>query len=609
MSRLGACALEGAVEFCTWAPAASRVEVVIGGPDARRVPMVRDETGYHVARVEGLAPGARYRFSLDGDAQSGPLPDPASRWQPDDVHGDSAVIDPEFAWSDVEWVGLPLANYVIYELHVGTFTPEGSFDAAIEWLDVLQDLGITAIELMPVAEFPGARNWGYDGVFPYAAESAYGGPDGLRRLVDAAHRRGLAVVLDVVYNHLGPEGNVLPAYGPYFTNRYRTPWGDALNFDGPGSDEVRRFFVDNALSWIDDFRIDALRLDAVHAIADPSAYPFVEELTDAVHRFANVHERLVHVIAESAANDARLITPKEHGGIGCDAQWDDDFHHSLHALLTGERHDYYVDYGAPSDLATAFRDGFVYANRYSSFRGRRHGRPGSTGLPGQRFVVFNQNHDQVGNRAAGDRIATQVGGDGVRLAAVSVLCSPFLPLLFMGEEYGETNPFPYFVSHSDPALVEAVRRGRRAEFASLSEEEPPDPQAEATFDRAKLDWSKRGREPHASVLEWYRALLALRASRPALRILDPSLVATTVFDEERAIVVARSAPDDAVVIALAFDDVPHDVEILLGGGAWTTLLDTHADERGLPGTITGEDDGRLRVKLPPCSALVLGLGT
>ncbi len=609
MTRLGAWASDDAVEFCTWAPATSRVEVVISGLDGRRVPMVRADTGYHVARVEGLVPGARYRFSLDGDAGSGPLPDPASRWQPDDVHGDSAVIDPTFAWSGVEWVGLPLADYVVYELHVGTFTPAGTFDAVIERLDALRDLGITAIELMPVAEFPGGRNWGYDGVFPFAAESAYGGPDGLRRLVDAAHRRGLAVVLDVVYNHLGPEGNVLPAYGPYFTDRYRTPWGDALNFDGPGRDEVRRFFVESALSWIGDFRIDALRLDAVHAIADPSAYPFVEELIDAVHGFADRHGRLVHVIAESADNDARLITTKEHGGVGCDAQWNDDFHHSLHALLTGERHDYYVDYGSPSDLATAFERGFVYANRYSSFRDRRHGRPAGALLPGQRFVVFDQNHDQVGNRAAGDRIATQIGDNGVRLAAVAVLCSPFLPLLFMGEEYGETNPFPYFVSHSDPALVEAVRRGRRAEFASLAEQEPTDPQAEATFDRARLDWAKRGREPHASVLEWYRTLLRLRTSRSALRILDPSLVATAVLDDERAIVVTRSAPDDAVLIVLGFDDVPHDVEILLGGGVWTTLLDTHGDERGLPDTIAGEGDGRLRVKLPPRSALVLGLGT
>src|SRR5437868_9712240 len=345
MTRLGAWAVEGGVEFCVWAPHATRVDVVIGAPDVRRVAMQRLDNGYHVVRVDGLDPGARYRFSLDGDERSGPLPDPASRWQPDDVHGDSAVIEPAFAWSDVEWIGLPLADYVIYELHVGTFMADGTFDAVIERLDALHDLGITAIELMPVAEFPGARNWGYDGVFPYAAESAYGGPDGLRRLFDAAHRRGLAVVLDVVYNHLGPEGNVLPAFGPYFTDRYRTPWGAALNFDGPGSDEVRRFFVDNALAWVDDFHVDGLRLDAVHAIADPSAYPFVEELCDAVHARARERGRTVEVIAESAANDARLIAPKAAGGIGCDAQWDDDFHHALHAVLTGERTGYYVDFG------------------------------------------------------------------------------------------------------------------------------------------------------------------------------------------------------------------------------------------------------------------------
>jgi maltooligosyltrehalose trehalohydrolase len=414
------------------------------------------------------------------------------------------------------------------------------------------------------------------------------------------------VVLDVVYNHLGPEGNVLPAYGPYFTDRYRTPWGDALNFDGPGSDEVRRYFVDNALQWVDDFRIDALRLDAVHAIADPSAYPFVEELTDAAHRHASDHGRLVYVIAESAANDARLITPKERGGIGCDAQWNDDFHHALHALLTGERQDYYVDYGTPADLATAFRDGFVYAHRYSTFRGHRHGRS-AVGLPGQRFVVFDQNHDHVGNRAAGDRLASQVGADGVRLAAVAVLCAPFVPLLFMGEEYGETNPFPYFVSHSDPALLEAVRQGRRAEFASLAEQEPPDPAAIATFERAKLDWSQREREGHASLLEWYRTLLALRTERSALRTLDPTLVTTDVFDDERALVVMRTAPDDAIVIVLAFDDVPHDVDIALAGSTWTTLLDTHAEERGMPSTI--DADGGVRVKLPPRSALVLGSAT
>ncbi len=596
-ARLGAWPRDGGVEFSVWAPYARTVEVVL---DGRRVEMERKERGYHNTFVPGIGPGARYRFALDG---ADPLPDPASRSQPDDVHGDSAVIDPEFAWSDVEWSGRPITEFVIYELHVGTFTPARTFDGAIERLDALRELGVTALELMPVAEFPGARNWGYDGVFPYAAESSYGGPDGLRRFVDAAHVRGMAVVLDVVYNHLGPEGNVLPAFGPYFTDRYRTPWGDALNFDGSGSDEVRRYFVSNACQWIDDFRIDALRLDAVHAIADPSAYPFVEELTDAVHELADRQGRLAYVIAESAANDARLITPKEHGGIGCDAQWNDDFHHSLHALLTRERHDYYVDFGSVADLAMCFERGFAYAHRYSPFRGHRHGRS-AAGLPGQRFVVFDQNHDHVGNRAEGERIATLTGDDGVRVAAVTVLLSPFVPLLFMGEEYGETNPFPYFVSHTDPALVDAVRQGRASEFASIADAHPPDPQAEDTFTSATLDWSKREREPHARALEWYRALLSLRAQRPALRLLDPSLTATQVFEDERALVVSRGAPDDVVVLVLAFDDVPHDIELVLGTGPWTPLLDTHPDERGLADTI--EANGGIPLKLPARSALVLG---
>jgi maltooligosyltrehalose trehalohydrolase len=598
MPRLGAWVRDGGVEFSVWAPDARRVDVVLG---ERRVEMVRRERGYHDAFVADLGAGARYRFALDGRA---PVPDPASRWQPDDVHGDSAVIDPAFAWSAAAWNGSPIAEYVLYELHVGTFTPARTFDGAIDRLDALRELGVTAVELMPVAEFPGARNWGYDGVFPYAAESSYGGPDGLRRFVDAAHGRGIAVVLDVVYNHLGPEGNVLRAFGPYFTDRYRTPWGDALNFDDRGSDEVRRYFVENACEWIEDFRIDALRLDAVHAIADPSAYPFVEELTDAVHALGDRDGRLVYVIAESAANDARLITSKEHGGIGCDAQWNDDFHHSLHALLTGERQDYYVDFGTVRDLATCFGQGFAYAHRYSRFRGHRHGRS-AAGLPGQRFVVFDQNHDHVGNRAEGDRIATLTDSDRVRLAATTVCLAPFVPLLFMGEEYGETNPFPYFVSHNDPALVEAVRRGRASEFASIADAHPPDPQAEATFTAATLDWSKRERPPHQAILEWYRTLLSLRAERPALRLLDPSLTATHVFEDERALAVSRGAPDDVVVLVLAFDDVPHEVELALGAGAWTPLLDTHPGERGLPAVV--DADGALRLKLPPRSALVLGI--
>jgi maltooligosyltrehalose trehalohydrolase len=600
VSRLGAWARAGGVEFTVWAPHNAHVEVVVSAPHALRVATDRTDAGYHVAFVEGIGAGARYRYALDADHE---VADPASRSQPDGVHGESEVIAPEFDWSDAAWHGVPLDRYVIYELHIGTFTPEGTFDAAIERLDALRELGVTAIELMPVAEFPGARNWGYDGVFPYAAESSYGGPDALRRLVDAAHARNLAVVLDVVYNHLGPEGNVLPEYGPYFTDRYRTPWGAALNFSDSGSDEVRRFFIDNALQWVDDFHVDALRLDAVHAIVDPSAYPFVEQLTDAVHALSTTRRRNVYVIAESAANDARLVAPKESNGIGCDAQWDDDFHHSLHALLTGERHGYYVDFGTVADLALAYREGYSYAQRFSPFRNMHHGRS-AAGMPGERFVVFDQNHDHVGNRARGDRISSLVGVEGARVAAAAVLLAPFVPLLFMGEEYGETNPFPYFVSHGDEALVEAVRRGRAEEFGSLLSGEVPDPQAEATFVSAKLDWAERDREPHAALLRWYRALLELRSERAALSLLDPAAVHTNEFEDARALVVRREAPDDSVAFVLAFDDEPREIELTLPGGPWSVLLDTHAEARA-PITMIGANYP-IVVEAPARSVLVLG---
>jgi maltooligosyltrehalose trehalohydrolase len=599
VSRLGAHVRDDGVEFTVWAPEHHDVEVVVPGRDEIRIRMTATARGYHVAFIEGIGGGARYRYALGADL----LPDPASRAQPDGVHGDSEVVAPDFAWSDVAWHGLPLADYVIYELHVGTFTPAGTFDAAISRLDDLAELGITAIELMPVAEFPGGRNWGYDGVFPYAAQSTYGGAAGLRRLVDAAHARNLAVVLDVVYNHLGPEGNILGEYGPYFTDRYRTPWGAALNFDGPGSDEVRRYFIDNALQWVDDFHIDALRLDAVHAIADPSAYPFVEQLTDAVHALATARRRHVQVIAESAANDARLVTAKERNGIGCDAQWDDDFHHALHAVLTGERDGYYADFGLVADLALTYREAFAYAHRYSLFRNMHHGRS-AAGLPGERFVVFDQNHDHIGNRARGDRITELVGVEGARVAAAAVLLSPFVPLLFMGEEYGETSPFPYFVSHGDPDLVEAVRRGRAEEFGALVSGTVPDPQSEATFESARLDWSRRDKEPHAALLQWYRDLLALRAERASLSTLDPTSLHTDVFEDQRALVVRRDGPDESVALVLALGAEPCEIELVLPGGPWSVLLDTHGDTR-FPIAMLGAAYPAL-VTLPARSVLVLG---
>ena len=515
---LGAVLLpDGRCSFRVWAPLVNRVELKLLGPAGRVIPLARDADGYHSAVVADVTPGAEYVFTLNRLHER---PDPASRCQPHGVHGPSAVVDTRFPWSDAGWHGLPLEDYVIYELHVGTYTHEGTFEAIVPHLDRLRDLGVTAIELMPVAQFPGSRNWGYDGVYPFAAQNSYGGPDGLRTLVDACHSRGLAVILDVVYNHLGPEGNYLSDFGPYFTDRFSTPWGKALNFDDRSSDEVRRYFIENALWWITDCHIDALRLDAVHAILDLSAEHLLEELARRVDARARRLNRQVHLIAESDLNDPRLIRTREMGGYGLDAQWSDDFHHSLHALLTAEDSGYYSDFGKVEHLARAIRNGFVYAGGHSAFRGRKHGRE-AAGIPGERFVICAQNHDQVGNRMLGDRLTRLASFEELKLAAAAVILSPFVPLLFMGEEYGETAPFPYFISHSDPGLIEAVRAGRREEFSGFRwAGEPPDPQSLATFESAILDHGRRGRGNHARLLEFYRELLQLRRTHTALRELD-----------------------------------------------------------------------------------------
>jgi maltooligosyltrehalose trehalohydrolase len=602
---VGAFVRDGRTNFSVWAPARERVHLVL--ESGERVEMAPRDGGRHEVSLEGAQPGVRYRFAFDGDDDA--LPDPASRSQPDGVHGASAVDDGStFAWTDGSWRGRPLSEYVVYEVHVGTFTDDGTFDAAIEHLDELAALGITAIEVMPIAQFPGARNWGYDGVFPYAAQHSYGGPGGFRRFVDAAHGAGLAVVLDVVYNHLGPEGNVLGEYGPYFTARYRTPWGDAFNFDGPESDAVRQFFVDSALQWVDDFHVDALRVDAVHAIVDASAYPFVEQLTDAVHEVGERTGRHVHAIAESAANDTRVVTPSSQLGLGCDAQWSDDFHHALHALLTGETFEYYADFGRVEDLASAFRNGWAYAGRYSRFRRRAHGRS-AQGLPGQRFVVFAQNHDHIGNRAGGDRLSELVDTDGLKVAAAAVLLAPYVPLLFMGEEYGETAPFPYFTSHRDRALADAVREGRAEEFAeAVGTGDVPDPQDPATCRSAVLDRRRREKEPHATVLDWHRALLDLRRRVPALARLDPSSTTTLADEDARTLVVRRPGEhDDDVIVVLCFAPVSRagDVPVLvdLRGGRWHTLLDSHRDDARSDLALDGDD--AVELHRPPRSVLVL----
>jgi maltooligosyltrehalose trehalohydrolase len=564
--QLGARLLDGSRgEFRVWAPSHDKVELHIIAPEDRRVPLTKNADGYHEAIVDRVKEGTRYSFVVDGRER----PDPASRLQPEGVHGPSEVVGREFKWSDSKWKNVALEDYVIYELHVGTFTHEGTFDALIGRLDDLKDLGITAIELLPIAQFPGDRNWGYDGVYIGAAQKSYGGPVALKRLVDACHARGLAILLDVVYNHLGPEGNYLSEYGPYFTDRYKTPWGPALNFDGPLSDHVRWFFIHNALQWIDEFHIDGLRVDAVHAIVDHSAQPFLQDLTNAVRERGEKLGRPVYTIAESDLNDPRVITPSEHLGLGFDSQWNDDYHHSLHTLLTAERAGYYVGYGKASDLARVMKNGYLYTGQHSVYRGRRYGEKPST-TDGSKFVVCAQNHDQVGNRMLGERLSAIVSSEKLRLAAAAIVLSPFVPMIFMGEEYGEKSPFQYFTSHSDKDLIDRVRNGRKEEFDDFGwEGEPPDPHDEETFRRSKLNWKLLEHDEHASLWHLYQELLRIRRETPALRRLDLATLEVEADDEKCVVVVRR----DDVVIAFNFSDKAQTVK---SSGAYRFLIESGA---------------------------------
>lgn len=507
---------DGSVLFSVWAPRAQRVTVRLERPrSAETFALERNAGALYQAIVRDVEPGADYKYLLDDDRER---PDPVSRFRPEGVHGPTRIVDPAaYRWSDQAWRGLEAHQLIIYELHIGTFTPEGTFESAITRLPYLRELGVTAIEVMPVAEFPGGRNWGYDGVSLYAPQSGYGGPQGFKRLVDAAHSEGLAVLLDVVYNHLGPEGNYLGDFGPYFSDRHRTLWGEGWNLDGPDSDEVRRYLVDNALYWINEFHLDGLRLDAADKIVDLSALHFLEEVVSAVRTEAGALGRRIIMIAESDANDPRFIRPSEIGGYGFDAQWADDFHHAVHAAFTGERQGYFEDFAGIGAVAKALSDRFVNDGRYSPYRRRRYGRPAAD-RPSDQFVVCVQNHDQVGNRAGGERLSVLVSPGELKLGAAILLLSPYVPLLFMGEEYGETNPFLYFVSHGDPALVEAVREGRRKEFAAFAwAGDVPDPQSEDSYTRSRLDWSRSVEPQHAQLRSLYADLLALRKTDPALR--------------------------------------------------------------------------------------------
>ncbi|MBI2413132.1 MAG: malto-oligosyltrehalose trehalohydrolase [Deltaproteobacteria bacterium] len=514
--KIGARYLDGETEFTVWAPLRERVTVEYSAP-GKRVPrqldLEREGSGYWRALVEGAGPGTLYSFILDGKERR---PDPASRSQPKGVNGPSEVVDHAYQWRDSSWKGITPAGMVIYEIHTGSFTPEGTFEAMIPRLGELSALGVNAIELMPVAQFPGTRNWGYDGVFPFAAQDSYGGPGGLKRLVDECHMAGIAIILDVVYNHLGPEGNCLHSFGPYFTDRYKTPWGQAVNFDGPFSDEVRNFFIENAMHWFEDCHVDALRLDAVHAIYDFSATTFLVALGRRVRAFSKEAGRPFYIFAESDRNDPSLVRDERLGGAGLDGLWCDDFHHSLHALVTGERDGYYEDFGEIGQLERAFKEGFVYSGQYSKYRKKSFGAP-LTDVEPSRLVVFSENHDQAGNRMLGERLSSLVSFEALKLVAGAVILSPFIPLLFMGEEYGEDAPFLYFTSHAGRELAEAAARGRAEEFRAFQwKGAPPDPNSEDTFLKTRLDWKKGETGRGRMLREFYRALIEIRKTAPAL---------------------------------------------------------------------------------------------
>jgi maltooligosyltrehalose trehalohydrolase len=565
---------DGRCEFTVWAPAHDDVAVQIVSPENRLLPMQKDEQGYFKAQAEGIEPGTLYFYNIAGDDR----PDPASHYQPKGVHEASSVVDHStFSWNDTSWSGIPLEEMIIYELHVGTFTPEGTFESMIPRLRELREFGVNAIEIMPVAQFPGDRNWGYDGAYTYAVQNSYGGPEGLKKLVDAAHQEGLSVILDVVYNHFGPEGNYTSFFGPYFTETYKTPWGMAMNFDDKYSDGVRNYFIENALYWFQHYHIDALRLDAIHAIYDLGAQHVLRELADRVTALSDSMGRKVYLIAESDLDDVRVIGERELGGHGMDAQWSDDFHHCLHTLLTGEKRGYYQDYGKVEQLAKAYKQGFVYDWQYSRNRKKHYGSDASD-RPGHQFVVCTQNHDQVGNRMLGERLTHLVSFEALKLAAGAMMLTPNVPMIFMGEEYAEDSPFLYFVSHTDADLVEAVRQGRKREFADFhAEGEFVDPFSLDAFHQSTLKWEKRKEGKHKALLELYQHLIHLRRTMPALKALDKQNLEASAVEDDKLLFLRRESNGSQIFSIMNFND--KDVTFNTSpGGIWRKILDS-SDEK------------------------------
>lgn len=501
-------------EFIVWAPLINKIELRIVHPYEGIYPMFKDELGYWRTILDGIQPGTQYLFRIDDKKER---PDPASNFQPLGVHGPSQVVrHSTFPWTDEAWNGTSLPKLIIYELHIGTFTNEGTFDSAVTKLDYLNELGITAVEVMPVSQFPGKRNWGYDGCYPFAPQNSYGGTRSFKNFIQECHLRNIAVILDVVYNHLGPEGNYFNEFAPYFTNKYKTPWGEAINFDGEYSDGVRNYFIENVKHWLTNYHVDGLRMDAIDKIVDLSANHILREISENVQEL-NLTSKVNHfLIAESDLNDDKVIRPHDLYGYGIDAQWSDDFHHSVHSIITGEKDGYYADFGTVQHLIKSLQESFYYSGNYSVFRKRKHGNDASE-RPPYKFVVCLQNHDQIGNRALGERLASIVSFEALKVSAGLLLLSPYIPLLFMGEEYGEESPFLYFVAHSDAELIEAVKTGRREEFSSFEWiSEIPDPTSDDAFELSKLNWDLKNKENKSVLLELHKTLIKLRKTHPAL---------------------------------------------------------------------------------------------
>ncbi|MFZ0455141.1 MAG: malto-oligosyltrehalose trehalohydrolase [Ignavibacteriaceae bacterium] len=571
--KVGTYLLEnGEYEFKIWAPKVEELALKIISPREKLINLEKDEFDYWKTRVKDIAPGTRYLYRINN---SDDKPDPASNYQPDGVHAASEVVNHSlFNWTDKSWKGLELKDYIIYEIHTGTFTREGTFESIIPKLEYLKELGITAIELMPVAQFPGSRNWGYDGVYHYAPQNSYGGPDGLKKIIDSCHNLDIAVILDVVYNHFGPEGNYTGKFASYFNPFYHSPWGDAVNFDGAYSEPVRNYFVENALYWFSNFHIDALRLDAIDRIIDMSARHLLLEIAEKTRKLSNELGRKFHLIAESDLNDNKIIRPDSEHGFGIDAQWSDDFHHSLHSLLTGEKQGYYQDFGSTGDLIKSIRDTFVYSGQYSRYRKRRHGNSALQMKPDQ-FVINIQNHDQVGNRAMGERLAQLISFEEAKLAAAALIISPYIPLIFMGQEYNEENPFLYFVSFNDKNLIEAVRKGRREEFLSFNWiDEVSDPQSEQTFISSKLNWELVNEGQHKILLNFYKYLIKIRKINKAFFSFDRKNFEIIGNEKDKIVILSRWWKENKITSIINFNNEAVTALIPFSGGKWRKILDS-----------------------------------